>query len=107
MARASGAGAYSHSVSAGRCVVWRSSSAIPSVHREVVGALVLARALLADLHEHVVQERRGAEAEEVGRQPFGAERLVHEDEVLDGLLGGADAAGRLDADAPAGLVLHV
>ena len=33
------------------------------------GGLVAPRALLAELHEHVVQERRGAEAEEVGRHP--------------------------------------
>ena len=35
---------------------------------------------------------------EVGRQPVGAERLVHLDEVLDRVLRGADAAGRLHAD---------
>ena len=41
----------------------------PSVDREVVAGLVGAGPLLADLHQHVVEQRRGAEAEQVGRQP--------------------------------------
>src|SRR5581483_5337894 len=41
-----------------------------SVDGEVVGALVRAGLLLAQLHEDVVQERRRTEAIELGRQPF-------------------------------------
>src|SRR6185295_5237013 len=47
----------------------------PLVDREVVGRLVGAGALLADLHEHVVEQRRRAEPEEVGRHPVAPKRL--------------------------------
>src|SRR6266852_1657096 len=69
-----------------------------SVTGEVLRILIAAGLLLADLHQHVVQERRGAEAEAVRRQPVGAERLVHDHEVLDGLLRSADPARRLHPD---------
>ena len=41
----------------------------------------MAGLLLADLHEDVVQERGGAEAVEVGREPAEAEGLVEDDQV--------------------------
>src|SRR5207248_1146893 len=44
---------------------------------------------------------------EVGGEPLRAERLVELDEVLHGLLRLPDAAGRLHADPPARLVVHV
>src|SRR5438270_14030242 len=90
----SGAGAYSKP---------RGTSS--SVTGEVLRVLVAARLLLADLHQHVVEERGGAEPEAVGRQPILAERLVHNHEVLDSLLGVPDAAGRLHSDDAAGLLV--
>src|SRR6185369_6104265 len=83
---------------------WRFSI---SVNGEVVGALVAACLFLADLEQAVVQEGRGAETEEVGRHPLDAERLVEEDEVLDGLLRVADAPRRLHADLAARLFVDV
>src|SRR5690606_35059948 len=56
MLRDSGAGAYS-----------RKSST--SVHRHVVGAAVPAARQFVPLHEHVVEQRRGAEPEQVRLQP--------------------------------------
>src|SRR5947209_20227983 len=47
-----------------------------SVESEVIAALVGAGPLEAELHEDVVEERRGAEPVEVGSEPVGAERLV-------------------------------
>src|ERR1043165_3907681 len=94
----SGAGAYVQSAGTGL----RSGRFSRSVIREVVLRLVRARALLAELHEDVVHEARRAEAVQVGRQPVGAEGLVHLDEVLDRVLGGADAACRLHPDLAAG-----
>src|SRR5215467_2940800 len=106
MSRASGAGAYSHSSVAGAACRF-STSVIdsPSVDREVVEGLVDAGLLLADLHQHVVEQRRRAEAEEVGRHPVTAERLVEDAEVLDRLLGGTDPTGRLHSDDPSGFVV--
>src|SRR5688572_13341578 len=69
-----------------------------SVQREVVGVLVATGPLELDLHEHVVEQRRGAEAEPVRRHPAGTERLVQDDQVLDRLLGRLDTAGRLHPD---------
>src|SRR5579859_1789040 len=103
MSRASGAGAYSQPAGAGT----EASLFSTSVNGEVVRALVAAGLLLADLHQHVVQERRGAEPVEVGRQPLRAERLVELDEVLDRLLRLADAAGGLHTDLPSGLLVDV
>src|SRR5687768_3536130 len=78
-----------------------------SVDRVVVGALVTARPFLVYLHQHVVQERRGADPEQVRRHPVGPERLVQQHEVLDRLLALPDAAGDLDPDAVPGLVEEV
>src|SRR5207302_10007064 len=101
--RASGAGAYVQSFGTGARSCFRSSS----VKREVVRALVGARALLAQLHQDVVEERRRAETIEVGRQPVHAERLVQLDEVLHSLFRLADATCRLHSDHPACLLVHV
>src|SRR3954452_14349633 len=103
MSRDSGAGAYVQSVGTGARSCLRSSS----VNGEVVRALVPAGLLLAELHEHVVQERRRAYAVAVGGEPVGAERLVDEDQMLDRVLGGAHATGRLEADDASGLVVHI
>src|SRR5580704_5586461 len=87
MDRDSGAGAYSNFGM--------------SVQREVVGAGVAAGGQLGPLHEQVVQQAGGAEAEPVGIEPVLPRRLVDQDQVADGVLGGADAAGRLDPDLAA------
>src|SRR6266508_5068956 len=102
----SGAVAYSHTGSrrSGASRSRLSILAISSVDRVVVGTLVPAGSLLVDLHQHVVQERGRPDAEEVWRHPLRAERLVHQHQVLDGLLGLTDAAGHLDADPPARLM---
>src|SRR5579871_622265 len=49
-----------------------------SVESEVVAGLVSAGALLAELHQDVIEQRRRTEPVEVGCQPLRAERLVHE-----------------------------
>src|SRR6266545_3522522 len=74
---------------------------------EVVAGLVAAGALLGELHEAVVEQAGGAEAEPLRGEPVGTEGLVDQDQVLDGLLGGADPAGRLHADHAAGAVVEV
>src|SRR5664279_6515052 len=93
----SGAGAYVQSFGTG-LRSWRFST---SVIGEVVLRLVAARLLRAELHQDVVDEARRADPVEVGRQPVGPKRLVHLHEVLDRVLRGADAAGRLHADLTA------
>src|SRR5215217_22593 len=103
MSRDSGAVSYSQPTGMGAWSCFRSSS----VNREVVRALVAAGLFLADLHQDVVQERGSAEAVEVRREPVDAKRLVGEHQVLDRLLRVADAAGGLEADAPAGFVVDV
>src|SRR5512132_3750931 len=90
MSRDSGAGAYSNADGTGE----RSCFLSISVKREVVRALVAPGLLLPDLEEQVVQKRGGAEAEEIGRQPLGPQRLVHDHQVLDCLLCLTDAARR-------------
>src|SRR5215218_3541990 len=94
---ASGAGEYSQA-SAVRVAVMR------SLLREVLGPLVAARGSVLVLHEQVVEQRRGADAEPAGREPLVAERLLDEDELVDRLLARAHAAGGLEADHLAGAV---
>src|SRR5207342_1119492 len=98
----SGAGAYSHGTDG-----WIASLMTLLVHREVVAALVPAGAFLVDLHQHVVQQRGRADAEPVGRHPVRAERLEQDRQVLDRLLGHADASGDLDAHLDTGLPVEV
>src|SRR5256885_67978 len=81
------------------------SAHAPSVDREVVGTLVHAGAFLLDLHEDVVQQRGGADAEELGRHPFGPQRLVEQDQVVDGLLRLPNPPGGLEAGAAARFVV--
>src|SRR3954451_24358607 len=95
----SGAGAYVQPLGTGE----RSRRFSTSVIREVVLRLVGARLLLAQLHEDVVDEARGADPVQGGREPVGPERLVHLDEVLDRVLGGTNPARRLHPDLPARL----
>src|SRR5688500_18712676 len=90
MDRDSGAGAYSKRLM------------VRSVHRDVVGAGVVAGAQLLPLQEQVVEQAGGAEAEPVGGEPVGADGLVDQHEVLDRVLRRPDAAGGLDADLAAG-----
>src|SRR3954468_22910862 len=103
MSRDSGAGAYVQLVGTGARSCLRSSS----VNGEVVRALIPAGLLLAELHEDVVQERRRADAVAVRREPVGAERLVHEDQMLNRVLRRAHATRRLEADHAPGFVMHV
>src|ERR1700675_1335543 len=98
MSRDSGAGAYTQSFGTGA----RSRFCSMSVKSEVIGALIHPGLLLSQLHEDVVQERGRAYAVAVGRQPVGAERLVHEDQMLNRLLRVAHPARRLEADCAAG-----
>src|SRR6266536_6331299 len=100
MSRASGAAAYVQSFGTGVRFCLRSTS----VNGEVVRALVRPRPLLAQLHQHVIEQGRGAQPVEVGREPVRAQRLVQLDEVLDGLLRLADSACRLHSDASAGFL---
>src|SRR5690242_12832105 len=79
--RDSGAGAYS------RKLIVRSS-----VDRHVVGAGVVAGCQLLPLAQHVVEQAGCAVTEQVGLQPFLPRRLGDGDEVLHGILRGADAA---------------
>src|SRR5579863_10416738 len=95
----SGAGAYSN--------FGMSVQSVQSVQREVVGAGVAAGSQLGPLHEQVVQQAGGAEAEPVRVEPVLPRRLVDQDQVAYGVLGGADAAGRLDADLAAAGVPEV
>src|SRR5260221_435302 len=74
------------------------SSSPPSIDREVVPTLIGAGLLLAQLHQDVVQERRGSKPEQLRRHPRLAHRLVQQDEVCEGELGVRDAAGRLPPD---------
>src|SRR5262245_24594832 len=78
-----------------------------SVLAEVVAALVRAGLLFLELHQHVVEQRGGAEAEEVGGEPVVAQRLLDEAEVVERLLGGPDAACGLHPDALAGAVVEI
>src|SRR3954453_14440311 len=99
----SGGGAYVQSRGTGE-LSWRLSR---SVIREVVLRLVDAGLLLAQLHQDVVDEARGADPVEVWRQPVGPERLVHLHQVLDRVLRCSDAARRLHADLASGLRVYV
>src|SRR6478735_5329283 len=99
MLRDSGAGAYSNAV--------LGFLAMGSVQREVVGAGVAAGLHLGALHEQLVEQGGGAEAEPVRVQPVGTGDLVDHHEVLDGVLRRADAAGGLHPDHLAGLLAEV
>src|ERR687894_1222779 len=102
MARDSGAGAYSKAAGIRRASGSRRSWSA-SVEREVVGPRVAAGGQLLALHQQVVEQRRGAEAEPVGVEPVLAAGLVHHHQVADRVLGRADAARRLDAHLAPGL----
>src|SRR5438094_10152024 len=103
MSRDSGAGAYVQSFGTGARSCLRSSS----VKCEVVRALVAPGLLLSELHEDVVQERRGADPVAVRCEPVWSQRLVHEHEMLNRVLRDPDAAGGLEADRAAGLLVDV
>src|SRR3954454_14028545 len=98
-ARDSGAGAYSNVV----VVV----AIAASVQGEVVGAGVAAGGQLLPLHEEVVEQARGPEAEQVRLEPLLPGGLLDEHQVADRILRAADAARRLDADAAAGALAEV
>src|SRR6187549_3747768 len=68
------------------------SRCIRSILGEVVLALVRPGRLLGELHQEVVGERGGAEAEEVGGEPGVAQRFLHQHEHVERLLRRADAA---------------
>src|SRR6185369_5165459 len=94
MERDSGAGAYS-------------KRGMVSVQGDVVGSGVHAGGQLHALHEQVVEQSRGAEAEPSGIQPVLAGRLVDGHEIAQGVLAGPDAAGRLDPHLASGLTAEV
>src|SRR5215203_2046331 len=96
MARDSGAGAYSN------FLVSTGSLSALLVEGEVVGAAVAAGRDLGALHQQVVEQAGGPQAEPVGVQPVVADRLVDQHEVLDGVLGGPDPARGLHTDLSAG-----
>src|SRR2546423_5736986 len=104
--RDSGAGEYSQPVGiaavSGRCA----TSRLSLVNREVVRVLVTPGALLMDLHEHVVEQRRRAEPIAIRREPCDPARLVHLYQVLTRLLRLTDPACRLHADDTAGLFVN-
>src|SRR5262249_20592189 len=113
ISRDSGAGAYSQDGIID-CATWERSMSLTdpspeaiSVHREVVRPLVPPGPFLRDLHQHVVQEARGADPEPVGRHPVSAERLVKDHQVADRVFGLADTAGDLDPDHPARVGVEV
>src|SRR5690606_37535225 len=90
MARDSGAGAYSN------------RGMRTSVQGHVVGAGIVAGGQSLPLHQQVVEQARGAEPEPVGGHPVLPGHLVDQHQVPDRVLGGPDAAGRLDPDLPPG-----
>jgi hypothetical protein len=73
-----------------------------SRQREIIEALVVAIHGFDDLHEDVVDEGAGAEAEEVRREPVVAKGFADHDEVMQRHLGIADAPGGFHTDADAG-----
>src|SRR6266850_7201400 len=107
MSRASGAGAYSHAVAIGALSARRAMSCLGSVNGEVIRVLVTTGALLADLHQHVVEQRGRADPVAIGCEPRESERLVNLHEELDRLLRLSDATGDLHADDAPGLLVHV
>ncbi len=66
-----------------------------TVERRGVAAGDVVLELALDVGEH----RARADAEQVGLQPGAAELLLHQDQPVHRVLGGAQAAGRLEADA--------
>src|SRR6266498_408658 len=111
ISRDSGAGAYSQGEAfSGLRSPCRSISDTFSpwlVDSEVVGTLVGARPLLLDLHQHIVEECGSSDPEQIWGHPVGAQCLVRQDQVLDGLLGPANSTGHLDPDPSLGLVIEV
>src|SRR6266571_3880762 len=103
MSRDSGAGAYVQSFGTGARSRLRSSS----VKGEVVRALIAPGRLLPELHEDVVQERRRADAVAIRCEPVRPQCLVHEHEMLDRVLRDPHAAGGLEANGAAGLLVDV
>eukprot|EP00053_Salpingoeca_punica_P008521 m.76408 g.76408 ORF g.76408 m.76408 type:complete len:368 (+) comp14635_c0_seq2:80-1183(+) len=67
-------------------------------HRHLVGGSVASGDMVVELALNVDEQGAGAEAEEVGVRPLVAELLFHQSEPDEGVLGLADAAGRLEAD---------
>jgi hypothetical protein len=51
------------------------------IHCEVIARLIRAGPLFPQLHEDVIEECRGAEAEKVRVHPLAAEGFIEEDEI--------------------------
>src|SRR5215470_11419847 len=103
ISRDSGAGAYSQPVP-GFVVLTLPTMRWPplvSVEGEIVRAGVGAGELLAALHEQIVEQAGGADAEKLRRQPLRPGDLTDQDQIADGVLGGPDAAGRSPRRSPA------
>src|SRR4051812_43129469 len=70
---------------------------------KVIRRLVSAGLFLLDLAKEVVEQRGGAETVSGVVQPLVAQRFLHRNEELQGLLGSADATGGLHCDRNAGI----
>src|SRR5688572_6420025 len=73
-----------------------------SRHRVAVERRVAAGDVVLELALDVGEQAAGAEAEEGRLHPVATELLAHEDQPGERILGGGDAAGRLEADLEAG-----
>src|SRR5207237_3687365 len=78
---------------------WRRWS---SHHRLAVRSGVAAGHEVLQLPLDVGQERTSPKPEEDGPEPAVAQLFLHKDQPVEGLFGGPNAAGRLEADGRAG-----
>src|ERR1035437_10906106 len=76
---------------------WNSSSR----HRVAVRRGIASGRVMAELALDVAEQRARADAEEVVLHPLQAELFLHQDQPGQRVLGGAQAAGRLEADLEA------
>src|SRR5580658_11078000 len=77
------------------------SAMIASRHRVAMGGRIAPGRVVVELPLDVGQKAARADAEEVRLHPWRAELLPHQDEPGERVLGGAQAARRLEADVDA------
>ena len=80
----------------------RRSPTVPLGHGQLGGGGVAAEGVVEQLPLDVAQQAGGADPEHAAVEPGVAELLLDEDQPDEAILGGADAAGRLEADPVAG-----